>query len=155
MSDKTNETEWGGPETVPANVGMVPEMMHAELRDMILERLRDTRARWDEMSEAKQSEIIAGVDADVTQVVVRAVTMLSEHRFPSVRGVLDQVVVKDGLKAVVKIAPDADDRHEIVDAVGSPIHISVADPRAFMAEKGQVKADPDQTELSLREGETE
>ena len=128
---------------------MLAETMHAELRDAVLTEIKAAGRSWQEMPEGEQALIIERIDQRVESVLARAVATLVAHEFAVVEGMLEQVTVKDDLKAVIKVARNAPDRFDLIDTVGARVRVVVADHREFMGAPGEVQPDADQPDLPL------
>ena len=58
-----------------------------------------------------------------------------------------QITVKDGIKAVLEVSQIAEQRHLLMDAVGCPVHVIIADATEFTAERAPVPISPDQQSI--------
>ena len=127
--------------------------LFADLRETALRYIKDQDARWNECSESRQRQIIADVDRSCEDIVRSAVCQIAAHRWPAIAANVEQVVFKDGIKAVMTIAAGEPSRHELADRTGTPVMLVIADPKIFMTAKGTTVADPDQPTLPLEQPE--
>ena len=134
---------------------MLTECMFAEMRDAALEEIKAAPEVWQKMGQGEQERMIDRVERRMMSVLSRALDVLIGHEFPVVVGHVEQVTVKDQLKAVVIVSRQSADRYAIIDAVGSEVRMAVADARDFASEPGKVESDPDQRDIEDGEQETE
>ena len=134
---------------------MLTECMFAEMRDAALEEIKAAPEVWQKMGQEQQERMIDRVERRMMSVLSRALDVLIGHEFPVVVGHVEQVTVKDQLKAVVIVSRQSADRYAIIDAVGSEVRMAVADARDFASEPGNVESDPDQRDIEDVEQETE
>ena len=126
----------------------------AEIQDAILMEVRALEKPWQMLGEAGQQEVIGRMDKRVSDILNQVVPILVNHEFPVVRATLGDVTVKDKeIAAKLRISKNAPDRFDVFDHVGMDVELSIIDRRAFEGEEGKVKADKDQGELNLPEGE--
>ena len=126
---------------------MLVECLHGEIRDAILDEIKCAPDVWQKLPQAGQEQVIERVDRRVMGVLSMACDVLIGHEVPVARGHLEQVTVKDGIKAVVTLSRTSPDRYAIIDAVGAEVRVAVADPRVFTGTPGTVTSDPDQREI--------
>ena len=145
----TAETQFDEAETRATLV----QCLHGEIRDAILDEIKAAPDVWQKLPQAGQEQVIERVDLRVMGVLSQALDVLIGHEVPVARGHLEQVTVKDGIKAVVTISRTSPDRYALIDAVGAEVRVAVADARVFAGEPGLVTSDPDQ--LEIPDAETE
>lgn len=126
---------------------LLAECLHGEIRDAILEEIMAAPDVWQKLPQAGQEQVIERVDRRVLGMLSMALDVLIGHEVPVARGHLEQVTVKDGIKAVVTLSRTSPDRYAIIDAVGAEVRVAVADSRVFAGEPGKVTSDPDQQEI--------
>ncbi len=86
---------------------------------------------WKQLTEEQQDNVLAEFDRYVIDGIRDIVVEIAGHTFPKVIGQLDQVVVKDGVKAVVKMGKSIEHLHELIDAEGTAIILMLADASDF------------------------
>jgi hypothetical protein len=91
--------------------------------------------------------MIDGCNQVATHLVVQATQILAANGRPTIRAMLEQATVKDGIKAVLTMSQHDEQRHALMDAVNSPVLIVVADHAPFMGERAPAKPDPDQRSI--------
>lgn len=123
------------------------DTLFGDLRDAILDRLRAMPKPYTVMSEAEQLEMIEGVERVSRHLVHQAVTLIAANGRPVISATVDQCVVKDGIKVVLKVSQSDPMRYELLDAVGRFALIVVADPEPYLGEREAAKPEPDQPPL--------
>ncbi len=101
---------------------------------------------WATLPEKDQQKIIDKLTQKVTEAVRQAVLIIAADARPHLVADVESVTFKDGIKAVLQIAKQSVDRHELADATGTMVLIVF--PHAEKHLGGEPpKADPDQPEL--------
>lgn len=120
-----------------------------DLRDFILDRLRHEKSPlpWDLRGEEDQTATVAQVTSAARTWVHRAVTMIAGQGQKTAKGSLIKLVSKDGIQTQINIAASDPLRHELMDHVGAPVLIIIADPEEYMGERGSVKITKDQRDI--------
>ena len=126
---------------------MLVQCLHGEMRDAILDEIKAAPEVWQKLPQAKQEEVIGRVDNRVMSMLRDALDVLVGYEFPVATAHLEQVTVKENIKAVVTLAKNSPDRHAIIDSVGYDVRLAIADPEMFAGEPGKVTSDPDQLEI--------
>jgi hypothetical protein len=119
-----------------------------DYRDFLLRQVR-RYAPWATMTEKQQQELIDASTAAAVTFIHRAVAIVAANGKPAMRAVLAQITIKDGIEAKVKVSKYDPMRHDLVDAQGSTLLISIVDAAAFSETRGDVKPDPDQPPLPI------
>jgi hypothetical protein len=130
------------------------DTLYGDLRDAILDRLRAMPKPYTVMSEKEQGEMIEGVERVASHLVHQAVKLIAANGKPTIPATVEQCTAKDGIKVVLKVSLHDPLRYELLDAVGKPALLVVADASPYMGEDGPVKPDPDQPPLPEVDGET-
>src|SRR6185312_12283722 len=104
-----------------------------DIRDFILDRLRHEQSKrpWHERSEADQRQTVADVESAVSSMVQEAIEVIAAGGLKTIRATLEQVTVKDGIKATLNLSKFDENRHKLVDATGSTVMVVVADVEEF------------------------
>lgn len=132
-----------------ATVELASETLTGDLRDFILDRLRHEQSKrpWHERSEADQRDTVHQVESAVRDVVRRAVEIIAAGGLKTIKATIEQVTVKDGIKATLTMSKFDEHRHNLIDATGATVLVVVADPSDFTGEREPVEIKPDQAEL--------
>jgi hypothetical protein len=128
---------------------MAAETMTGDLRDFILDRLRHDHnpLPWNMRSEAMQRETVYQVTEAVSRVVREAVATIAADGRKVIMAELVQCTVKDQIKAVCHISKSDELRHLLIDGVGLPVLIAVADASRFTGTRGDVPVSADQPDI--------
>lgn len=130
-------------------IDLAADTLRGDIRDVMLDRVKNLRKPWPQMSEYEQAEIIAGFDRVAKKLVRDAVRIVAAENQVEVSATLEQVAIKDGIKATLTLSRHAQGRHELADAVGQEILIVVLDSERHDGERAEAKADPDQPGLPI------
>jgi hypothetical protein len=133
----------------PAAVDVAAETLTGDLRDFILDRLRHEQSKrpWHERGEADQRDTVHQVESAVRSAVRQAVEIIAAGGLKTIKASIEQVTVKDGIKAVLTMSKFDEHRHNLIDATGQTVLIVVADPEDFSGERAPVEIKPDQSEM--------
>jgi hypothetical protein len=138
------------PEPIDASpIEMAVDTLSGDMRDFILDRLRHEQNKrpWHERSEAEQRDTIHAVEAHVQSAIRQAVELIAAQGLKTMRATLEQVVVKDGLKATLTMSKHDESRHQLLDSTGATVLVVVADPEEFTGERAPVAVKPDQSTM--------
>lgn len=140
-------------EALQAALEFAVDTLTGDVRDAVLNRLRFEQSKrpWDQRSESDQRQAVHEIEAFARDIVKRAVEIIAGHGRKTIQATIDQVVFKDGIKAVIVASRVDPNRHLLADSVNSRVLIVVADPDEFTGERKEVEIKPDQAEL-LGEG---
>jgi hypothetical protein len=134
-----------------AAMDFAADTLTGDMRDMFLAMLRfdQDKRPWCDRPEAKQREIIHHVDEHCRDIVTQAVTIIAAHGRRTIKAQIEQITVKDGIKAVLSLSKFDQNRHNLIDAQGSTVLIVIADAEQFVGERAEVPIKPDQPILAL------
>lgn len=104
---------------------------------------------WPELSESKQNDIIDRLRDRVDTNVKMAVHLIASQGRTVVAGDLDQITIKDGVKAVVKFSSAAPNLHELYDAASKAVLVVVANAADHTEGMGEIKGEGDQRAMDL------
>ncbi|AOJ88306.1 cell division protein FtsK [Burkholderia sp. MSMB0856] len=104
---------------------------------------------WVKLSEKKQNDVIDRLRKRVDNLVKMAVHLIASDGRIVVQGDLDQITIKDGVKAVVKFGGTAPNLHELYDASGKSVLVVVANPADHTGGMEEVRGESDQRGLDL------
>lgn len=136
---------------IPSPVTVARATMIGDIRDMVLDIIRDKRytgKAWKDMNEAEQKSVANMVSVQAEEAVARAVDIIHSDGQRHIKAILKQVTVKDGYKAVFEMSAHDELRHELVDAQGDSILVVLADHNRYAEDVKPVKIDKDQPELN-------
>lgn len=124
---------------------MTADSIGKDLLSALLSEIRLLPKPWDQIAKSKQDDIIDRLRKRVETNVKMAVHLLSSQGRTVVVGDLEQITIKDGAKAVIKIGRSAESLHDLYDAQGKakPVNIDEGALAVLIAyyEREQRKAD--------------
>lgn len=104
---------------------------------------------WPKLPKKKQDDIIDRLRNRVESNVKMAVHMLAAEGRVTIAGDLDQITIKDGVKAVVKFGTGAANLHELYDVAGKAILLVVANAADHTGGMDEVQGESDQRAMDL------
>lgn len=126
------------------------DTLFGDVRDALLDRLRNMKRPWHKMNEDEQRELVAGVESGVRHLIQAVVNIVGSEGRKTMAGTLKSVTVKDGFKATIVFSKTDPERHALIDAEGMPVLLVVAGSEQFMG-GDPADIDRDQQDLDLDE----
>ena len=136
-----------------AVLNMTAQTIGKDLLSALIDEIRTLPDVWQKLSQAKQADIIERVSKRVDYNVKRAVHLIASDGRIVVAGDVEQIVIKDEAKAVVKFSKNAENLHQLFDCESKAVLVVVANSSDFTGGMDEVQADPDQTEFDLHDGD--
>lgn len=99
-----------------------------------------------DMKEAEQKRVMDAVFADCREAVKDAIDIIASNGRLTFTAAVDQVVFKDGVKAVLSLAK-GDWAHSLADAEGGYVTIVIEERSKLLQEGDSLEIDPDQKNL--------
>ena len=132
-------------------VALAAKTLTGDLRDFLLDRLKfdHNPQPWSERSESAQRDVIAQTEAAVQRAVTIAVNLIAAGGRRVIRATLQQITIKDEIKAVLVLARTDEQRYSLIDATGMAVFLTVADPDEFTGERAPVEIKLDQAAMTL------
>lgn len=127
----------------------VEETVGTELLKAMLGEMRLLPQVWEKLSKKQQDEVIDRLRSAVEEQVTKAVMRLAAKERPTLAGIVEQVVYKDGMKAVLKFDKGDPARHELADATGQIVLLVVAAPKAETEGMDRIEGEEDQRAMAL------
>lgn len=128
---------------------MTADTIGKDILSAIVMELKLLPKPWPKLSESKQNDIIDRLRDRVDANVKMAVHLIASQGRTVVAGDLDQITIKDGVKAVVKFGPNAANLHDLYDVAGKAVLVVVADAENHTGGMGEIKGDGDQRVMDL------
>lgn len=128
---------------------MTVNTIGADLLQALLTEIKLLPDVWQKLSQKKQDDVIDRLRNRVAHNVATAVHMIASDGRTVVTGDLDQITIKDGVKAVVKFSQAAPNLHELYEASGKAVLVVVANPADHMGDMESVKGESDQRVMDL------
>lgn len=104
---------------------------------------------WPKLSKAKQDDVIDRLRKRVGDNVKMAVHMLAAEGRVTIAGDLDQITIKDGVKAVVKFGTGAANLHELYEVAGKSVLVVVANAADHTGGMNEIFGETDQRAMDL------
>ena len=104
---------------------------------------------WPKLPKAKQDDIIDRLRSRVDANVKMAVHLMASQGRTVVAGDLDQITIKDGVKAVVKFSPAAPSLHQLYEAAGKAVLVVVSGSEDHTSGMDEVQGEADQRAMDL------
>lgn len=128
-------------------IDVAAETMLGDFMALHVQELRASKKPWDAMSEDEQRDALHRTEMSVRQSITKATKIISSDNRAITSAALEQVVFKDGVKAVLKLPKDSASAQFLTDAVGKSVYLVFADPEQHMGGSEAVKADAQQRPL--------
>lgn len=117
--------------------------LKGDLVSHIIDFQRQEKKAWDELSEAQQKDRIQMAEIFAEDAIRKMVRTIASENRAVIQATVEQVVVKDGIKAVLTLSKSSEHRYELMDAQGDDVLLVVANSDKFMG--GEMpQPDPDQ-----------
>ena len=136
-----------------AVLNMTAKTVGKDLLSALIDEIRTMPDVWQKLSEQKQADIIERCAKRVDYNVKRAVHLIASDGRIVVAGDVEQIVIKDGAKAVVKFSKNAENLHQLFDCESKAVLVVVANSSDFTGGMDEIKAEPDQTEFDIHDGD--
>ncbi|MFC4161979.1 ribosome modulation factor [Chitinimonas lacunae] len=128
---------------------MTASTIGADLLGALLQELKLLPKPWDQLSAAKQDDVIERLRNRVDSNIKMAVHLIASEGRTVVTGDLDKITIKDGAQAVIKVGRGAPSLHELYEAQGKAVLIVVADAAAHTGGMDEIQGEADQRGLDL------
>ncbi len=143
MTNKTHDDD------VKALLSMTAETVGRDLLQALVQEIKLLPDVWPKMSQKKQDSVIDRLRNRIETNVKMAVHVIASEGRAVVAGELDQITIKDGVKAVVKFGAHAPDLHELYEASGKAVLVVVSNPAQHMGGMDEIKGESDQRAMDL------
>ena len=125
------------------------EFMLGELMQAAMKQLRAIDKPYLRLPENEQKKIIAEVETDCKAAIKRAVEIIASDDRTRFLATVEQVVFKDGVKAVLTMA-NTESSHELADTAGGSVLVVIEDPYRYLrGGDGKPVAEPNQLKLPV------
>jgi len=133
----------------PDIVTLASETIMGDLRDFLLDRLKHDHnpLPWNMRPEKEQAETIERTTSAVRTWVHRACTLIAAGGQQAARGSLVKFQAKDGIQMQINIESTDPLRHALMDHVGQPVMVILADVEQHQGERSAPRVTPDQGAL--------
>lgn len=138
MNDETKQT-----------LSMTAETIGKDILQALVQEIKLLPDVWAKIPKAKQDDVIDRLRNRVETNVKMAVHLVASEGRTVVAGDLDQITIKDGVKAVVKFGSSAPNLHELYEASGKAVLVVVANPAQHTGGMDEIKGESDQRAMDL------
>jgi ribosome modulation factor len=130
-------------------LSMTSETVGRDLLQALVQEVKLLPDVWAKIAKAKQDDVIDRLRNRVETNVKMAIHLISAEGRTVVAGDLDQITIKDGVKAVVKFGVNAANLHELYEASGKAVLVVVANPAQHTGGMDEIKGESDQRAMDL------
>lgn len=130
-------------------LAMTATTIGADLLQALVQEVKLLPDVWPKMSKAKQDDVIERLRKRVVHNVQMATHLIASDGRVTVVAELEQITVKDGIKAVLTMSKNDPNRHGLIDCQGKTVLIALADAEAHMGEVAAVRGEEDQRAMDL------
>ncbi len=128
---------------------MTADTIGKDLLSALVTEIKLLPDTWPKLSKSKQDDIIDRLRDRVVHNVKMGVHLLAAEGRTVVAGDLDQITIKDGVKAVVKFSPSAQSLHQLYEAAGKAVLVIVAGADDHTAGMHEISGESDQRAMDL------
>lgn len=128
---------------------MTAATLLGDVMGLVKQELIANQEPWQKMSEQKQADALHRIEMSIRQGITKAVKLLASEDRPTLSATIDQVVLKDGVKVVLKLPKGIGAIHDLVDAQGTAVLLVISDPDQHMGGADDHQPDPQQPPLPL------
>ncbi|MGQ0710885.1 MAG: cell division protein FtsK [Rhodoferax sp.] len=134
---------------VKALLSMTSATVGRDLLQALVQEIKLLPDVWAKIPKAKQDDVIDRLRDRVETNVKMAVHLIASEGRTVVAGDLDQITIKDGVKAVVKFSSAAPNLHELYEASGKAVLVVVANPAQHTGGMDKIQGEADQRTMDL------
>jgi ribosome modulation factor len=128
---------------------MTADSIGKDILSALVTELKLLPDSWPKIPKIKQDDIIDRLRERVADNVKMAVHLLAAEGRTVVAGDLDQITIKDGVKAVIKFGSNAANLHELYDVAGKAVLLVVAHSAQHTGGMDEIHGEADQRGLDL------
>ena len=121
-------------------------------RDILLSLISEIKLLpdvWAKIPKAKQDDVIDRLRERVQTKIAMAVHLIASDNRTVVAGDIEQITIKDGVKAVIKLSAHQASIHELYDSQNKAVLIVVATPDDHLGGMDEIKGESDQRAMDL------
>ncbi len=128
-------------------INLASATLTGDVRDFILDRLKTFKKPWVAMSEDEQREEIISAKTAAEHLVKEACKIIAAEGRNVVEANLDQITIKDGIKAVLTFTNNNATREALGSATGQIVLVVTSGAEAFTGEQKPALPMPNQSNL--------
>jgi hypothetical protein len=126
------------------DVAELEKSMKAQLMQVLLDMVRDMPMPYQLMGEADQREWLARLDSRCADLIYQSAAKIGAGAGEAMRAEVDSVTFKDGVKVVLKLPFASEGAHDIADAAGDHVLVSIPQYEEHVGNEGRPEAESDQ-----------
>lgn len=130
-------------------LNMTAETVGKDLLAALVQEIKLLPNTWPKMSESRQNDLIDRLRNRVETNVKMAVHIIASNGRTVVAGDLEQIVIKDGVKAVLKFSESAPSIDELYRSTGKAVLVTVGSTEEFTGGMDEVRGESDQRAMDL------
>jgi hypothetical protein len=123
------------------------ETLMGDLRDAILSQLKALKHPWQLLKEDDQRSVIFATESMARNLVCQAIELVATRGHPALPARLVKAQLKDGMQCQIDFSRHDPQRNELLDHIGKPVMVVLADSSTFMGQTQEAKPEPDQSSL--------
>jgi hypothetical protein len=124
--------------------------LRGDLRDLLLDQIRNMPKPWHLMSEEEQRRRAVHVDEQSTAIINALVDLIAADGRPVINARVEVVNIKTkAIEAKLVLSRSDEQRLALIDAQGDNVMVVLSDPSRFSGERAPAKIDPDQPGLPI------
>lgn len=128
---------------------MTADTLGKDLLGALVTEIKLLPDSWQKLSKSKQDDVIDRLRKRVESNVKMAVHLLAADGRVTIAGDLDQITIKDGVKAVVKFGAGAENLHQLYEVSGKSILLVVANAADHLSGINEMTGESDQRAMDL------
>lgn len=128
---------------------MTADTLGKDLLGALVTEIKLLPDSWQKLSKSKQDDVIDRLRKRVESNVKMAVHLLAADGRVTIAGDLDQITIKDGVKAVVKFGAGAENLHQLYEVSGKSILLVVANAADHLGGINEMAGESDQRAMDL------
>ena len=130
-------------------MNMTADSIGRDLLGALVQEIKLLPDPWAKVPKAKQDDVIDRLRKQVESAVRMAVHLLASENRATITAIVDQVTIKDGIKANLTLSKADPRRHDLCDAQGKTVLIVVADAGDHTGGMDEIKGESDQRAMNL------
>lgn len=129
-----------------ASQELAREFMLGNLIKAASRRFKSLAVPYMELKQHEQTKLLEDLEKDCRDAVNDAIDLIASNQRLTFRAAVDQVVFKDGVKAVLTMGK-TEEAHSLADAEGSYVTVVIEDRGTLLQVGDATQGDPDQKPL--------
>lgn len=128
---------------------MTIDSVGVSLMQLFIQHAQDLKKPWQQMSKHQQDSTIDAIRCGVQDAVKQAVELIAAKKRMHVIGTLEQITIKEGVRASIRVGKNAPGLAEIFERQGEAVALVVAHPGEELKGIFEIEGENDQRGLAL------